>query len=240
MIGHGAAASVRLTSSMPVTLDIPAAEAAIVAKTNAFRAEHGRQRVRVNAQLAAAARAYAKKLAARQKLSHSIDGTTPSQRARKAGYSYCQIAENLATIYDSRGFTEREYAGRVVTGWEGSPGHRKNMLMEHVTEIGVAVARAPVNDPSYVAVQLFGLPKSAQYSFKISNKTKLSVPYRFGDRDEVIEPRYIITIGACTPGQIAFRTTSTGDATARYEARDGHLYTLQPAPNGGVSVRVSP
>lgn len=222
---------------MPVTPDIPKAEVAIIEQTNAFRAEHGLARVTTNAQLTAAARAYAKKLAARGELTHTLDGTTASQRARNAGYSYCQIAENLATIYDSRGFTAAEYAKRAVTGWEDSPGHRKNMLMAHVTETGVGVARGPTNDPRYVAVQLFGRPQSAQYSFKISNKSKTAVPFRFGDKDDVIEPRYTITIGACTPGEIAFDAKTP--SPARFEVRDGQLFTLQPDPGGGVAVTVS-
>ena len=224
---------------MPVTPDIPAAETAIIEMTNAFRAEHDRARVARNAQLTAAARAYAKKLAARGEFTHTLDGSTPSTRARKAGYGYCQISENLATIYDSRGFTAREYAKRAVKGWEDSPGHRKNMLMKHVTETGVGVARGPDNDPRYVAVQLFGRPKSAQYRFKISNKSKVAVPYRFGEKDDVIEPRYIITIGSCTPGTIVFDTKNGRAASARYEASDGQLYTLQPAPDGGVAVKVT-
>jgi len=224
---------------MPVTPDIPAAEVAIIERTNAFRAQHGLGRVTTNAQLTAAARAYAKKLAAHGELTHTLNGTTASGRARGAGYSYCQIAENLATIYDSTGFTAREYARRAVTGWEGSPGHRKNMLMPHVTEIGVGVVRGPTNDPRYVTVQLFGRPQSAQYRFKIKNSSRATIPFRFGDKDDEIEPRYTITIGACTPGPITFRMKNTSPSTARFEPRDGQLYTLEPTPEGGVSVKVT-
>lgn len=224
---------------MPVTPDIPAAEVAIIERTNAFRANHGLGRVTTNAQLTAAARAYARKLAARAELTHTLDGTTPSQRVKAAGYSYCQVAENLASIYDSTGFTAREYARRAVTGWEGSPGHRKNMLMPHVTETGVGVARGPTNDPRYVAVQLFGRPQSAQYRFKIKNASRASIPFHFRDKDDVIEPRYTITIGACTPSPITFQMQNANPASARFEPRDGQLYTLQPTPQGGVTVKVS-
>lgn len=224
---------------MPVTPDIPTAEVAIIERTNAFRANHGLGRVTTNAQLTAAARAYAKKLAAHGELTHTLNGTTASGRARAAGYSYCQIAENLAIIYDSTGFTAHEYAKRAVTGWEGSPGHRKNMLMPHVTEIGVGVARGTTNDPRYVAVQLFGRPQSAQYRFKIKNASRATIPFRFRDKDDEIEPRYTITIGACTPGAITFEMKDSTPATARFEPRDGQLYTLQPSPAGGVTVKVT-
>jgi hypothetical protein len=130
---------------MPVLPDLPAAEAAIVEMTNAFRAEHRLSPVRQNPQLAAAARAYARKLTGYEGLSHTADGTTPAQRIRGAGYRYCQVGENLASILDTRGFTADEYAKRAVEGWENSPGHRKNMLLPFVTETGVAVVRAEVH-----------------------------------------------------------------------------------------------
>ena len=57
---------------MPIAPDIPAAETAIVEMTNAFRKEHARTAVKPNAQLAAAARAYAKKLARTQAFSHTV------------------------------------------------------------------------------------------------------------------------------------------------------------------------
>src|SRR5262245_20977784 len=143
---------------MPITPDIPAAEAAIVEMTNAFRRENKLSSLTQNPQLAAAARAYAQKLAAGSGLSHTADGTTPDKRASQVGYTSCTIAENLAKLMDSRGFNARSYAKQVMQGWRDSPGHRKNLLLPHLTEIGVAVARAPARYPTYVAVQLFGRP----------------------------------------------------------------------------------
>lgn len=225
---------------MPIAIDIPAAETAIVEMTNAFRKEHARTAVKPNAQLAAAARAYAKKLARTEAFSHTVGGSTPSDRATKAGYAFCQIAENLASIYDSRGFTARNYAKRTVEGWENSPGHRRNMLTPHVTEIGVAIARAPTRDPKYVAVQLFGRPRELKFTFKITNTTKSSVGYDFAGKDHVIEPRYTITHTSCEPGTISFQTGGRHDLKARYEARDGQVYTLKPARAGGVRVEPGP
>jgi len=225
---------------MPIAPDIPAAELAIVELTNEFREEHARNAVRLNAQLAAAARAYAQKLARTEAFSHAVGGTTPSDRAKKAGYAYCQIAENLASLYDSRGFTARDYAKRTIEGWENSPGHRRNMLTPHVTEIGVAIARAPTRDPKYVAVQLFGRPRALQFTFKITNTTKSSVRYSFGEKRHVIDPRYTITHTSCEPGAIAFQTGGRHDPKVRYEARDGQVYTLKPTRAGGVSVETGP
>jgi len=224
---------------MPTALDIPAAETIIIASTNAFREKHNLSALKPNPQLAAAARAYAKALTARKELSHTANGTTPAERARKAGYQYCQIAENLAVLYDSRGFTAPEYAKRTLKGWKDSPGHRRNLLMPYLSEIGVAVARAPDNNNTrYVAVQLFGRPHSEQYRFDVANTTKKSIGYEFGDETGVVEPRYVVTLGACFPGTISFETGSARGAHARYKVRAGQVYTLKADGHGRVRVEV--
>lgn len=236
--GQHPAAHFALNLIMPIAPDIPAAETAIVELTNALRAEHALNTLTQSTQLAAAARAYAAKLARTDAFSHTVGGTTPSSRAKKAGYAYCQIAENLASLYDSRGFTARNYAKRAVQGWENSPGHLKNMLTPHVTEIGVAIARAPTPDAKYVAVQLFGRPRALQYTFKITNTTKSAVGYVFAGKNYVIQSRYTITHSSCKPGNILFSTSGMNALRARYEARDGEVYSLKPARAGGMSVEL--
>ncbi len=221
---------------MPVALDLPAAETAIIERTNSFRADNKLAPVRPNAKLTAAARAYAQKLARAKELSHTLDGTTPAQRIRSAGYSYCQVGENLASLLDTRGFTPGEYARRAVEGWENSPGHRANMLLPHVTETGVGLARSATTAPQYVAVQLFARPEAAKYKFKIVNETGRSQAYEFGGDEESISPREIITHGACVPGNITFESVQP---KGRYEASDGQVYTLTPRAGGGVAVQVS-
>jgi hypothetical protein len=224
---------------MPVTPDIPAAEAAIVEMTNAFRKDHKLSALTLNPQLIAAARAYAETLAGRTDLPHTLDGSTPATRAAKAGYAYCQIAENLAKAYDSRGFTAREYARRAIKGWRASPGHRRNLLLPHLTDIGVAVARASTENPTYIAVELFGRPLSLKYEFKVSNEATRTVPYEFAGRHYDLEPQQYMTHRPCLPGTIAFTTDAKRRVTARYEARDGAVYTLRGAADGGVKVEVA-
>jgi hypothetical protein len=223
---------------MPIAPDIPSAEVAIVAMTNAFRAENKLAGVTPNPLLAAAARAYARVLAQRKgTLSHTIDGTTPVMRASAAGYTYCQIAENLAFAYDSRGFTAADYAQRTLTGWKDSPGHRRNLLMPEVTDIGVAVVRASASDPRYFAVQVFGRPKALDYTFKIANRTTGTVAYDFAGEDHAALPRQIITHTSCTAGTLSFKLDARS-GVGRYEARDGQVYTLKPRQGGGVTVEV--
>ena len=223
---------------MPITPDIPAAEAAIVELTNEYRKDHELSSLTLNPQLAAAARAYARMLADRTDLSHTIDGTTPATRAIKVGYTYCQIAENLAKAYDSRGFTAREYASRALKGWRASRGHRKNLLLPYLTEIGVAVARTSAKNPTYIAVQMFGRPMALKYEFKVSNTAARTIPYDFAGKHYDLEPRQIITHKSCLPGTIGFATDPKRKVSARYEARNGDVYTLKPAKGGGVKVEV--
>ena len=223
---------------MPITPDIAAAEAAIVEMTNAFRAENKLPPVRSNATLQAAARAYAKKLGKFDTLSHTADGTTPAERVAKVGYRYCQVGENLASILDSRGFDADDYARRAVQGWEESPGHRKNMVLPYVTEIGVAVAAASATEPKYVAVQLFGRPDSTKYTFKITNKSGRDVPYAFEEDANTITPNEVITHMACLPGTIEFDTGNKTGAVSRYETRGGQVFTVRPGAGGAVTVDV--
>lgn len=223
---------------MPITPDIAAAEAAIVEMTNAFRAENRLPPVRSNPTLQAAARAYAKKLGKFSTLSHTADGTSPAERVAKAGYRYCQIGENLASIFDTRGFDADDYARRAVQGWEESPGHRKNMMLPFVTEIGVAVAPASATEPKYIAVQLFGRPDSAKYTFKITNQSGRAVSYAFEEEANSVSPTEVITHTACLPGTIEFDTGNKAGAVARYETRGGQVFTLKPGVAGAVTVDV--
>ncbi len=224
---------------MPVTPDIPDTEAAIISMTNQFRLENKLAPVTPNALLTAAARAYARKLGSHKDLSHLLDGTTPATRAAKAGYAYCQIGENLASAYDSRGFTADGYAKLAVEGWEHSPGHRHNLLLPYVTETGVAVERAGPDDPRYIAVQLFARPRAMNIEFMIKNTTGDAVPYTLAGQQHSAEARATITLTACMPRELTFSTDVRTGARGHYETRNGQLYTLKPAPAGGVIVELT-
>jgi hypothetical protein len=222
---------------MPITPDIPAAETAIVEMTNAFRKDHKLSMLTPNPTLAAVARAYARVLAGSHELSHLLEGTTPATRAAKAGYAYCQIAENLAMASDSRGFTARDYAGRALHGWEGSPGHRRNLMLPYLTDIGVAVTRAGPDDARYIAVQMFGRPQSTRYEFKVRNEGERTVAYEFANKHYDLEREQYMTHKVCMPGTLSIVTDPKSKAVARYEARDGQVYTLKAGADG-VTVEV--
>lgn len=215
---------------MPVLPDLPATEAAIVEMTNAFRARNGLSPVVQNPKLTAAAVAYAKTLTAYKGLSHTADGTTAAQRIDAVRYGHCQIAENLASLLDSRGFTASEYARSAVEGWENSPGHRRNMLLPHVTETGVGIARAPTKEPKYIAVQLFARPVTFKYKFKVVNRAQHAITYALNGKDNTIEPREIVTHTACTPGTLAFNQGV--DPIRTFTAKGGAVFAIKPNANG--------
>ncbi len=223
---------------MPITPDIPNTEAAIISMTNEFRVQNKLRPVTPNAQLTAAARAYAKRLGSRKDLSHLLDGTTPATRAAKAGYAFCQIGENLAAAYDGRGFTAKGYAKFAVEGWERSPGHRRNMLLPYATETGVAVTRADADDPRYIAVQLFARPRALKFTFKIKNTGEAAVPYTLAGEQRAVPGHVTLALTACIPRELTFSADVHTGASGHYEARAGQIYTLKPAPGGGVIVDV--
>ena len=224
---------------MPITPDIPDTEAAIISMTNEFRLENKLGPVTHNALLTAAARAYARLLGGRKDLPHLLNGTTPATRAAKAGYAFCQIGENLAVAYDSRGFSANGYAKLAVEGWEHSPGHRHNLLLPYATETGVAVTRAGPDDPRYIAVQLFARPRGMKFAFKIKNTGATAVPYILGGAQSAIEGHSTLTLTACMPRELTFSTDVRTGAKGHYETREGQVYTLKPADGGGVIVELT-
>ena len=87
------------------------------------------------------AQAFADYMARTDRYGHTADGNQPSDRAKARGYDYCIVLENIAYAFNSEGFTGEKLAGQFVTGWQNSPGHRRNMLDPDVTETGVAVLK---------------------------------------------------------------------------------------------------
>lgn len=227
---------------MPDLPDIPRAEAAIIELTNAFRRSEKLADVKPNAELTTTARLFAEYLAKSGRFAHEADGRQPAERAKAAGYKFCTVAENLALNLDSRGFTASKLADQAVEGWKNSPGHRKNSVQPHVTEIGVGIARAPDRDPKYISVQLFGRPELLKYQFRIDNKSADAITYTALGQSHAIDPRVIATHTACQPGEIVFERAGSWLAgtklDARFEARDGALFTLRSGSDGRVIVDV--
>lgn len=189
---------------MTMVPDLPQTEMAIIELTNTFRKEQKLTPLTHNKQLAAAARWFAEYLARTGKFAHEADGQQPSDRTKAAGYRHCMVAENLASFMDSRGFATKDLARQMVEGWKASPGHRRNLVQPNVTEIGVAVVKAPAPAPKYISVQVMGRPDSHSFRFTIENAAQSEIGYSFGGKSHTIGPRYRITHTTCQPGPIAF------------------------------------
>lgn len=80
--------------------------------------------------LADVAAAHCQDMSERQFFDHvNPDGLSPFDRMAAAGIHYSWAAENIAMGYPS--------PQAVVEGWMNSPGHRANILNEHLTTLGV-------------------------------------------------------------------------------------------------------
>lgn len=185
-------------AAQPFSVDV---EERVVALTNEFRAESSLQPVESEARLKETARAFAAYLAGTGRLDHEADGATPEDRVKRSGYSYCMLAENLASEFNSRGFTVDGLARNFVQGWRDSPTHRANLLAPDVTHIGVGVARNP-KDGEYFVVQVFARPLAAMLKFRVTNRTRSAQRYDYRRRSITIAPRQTRTHQSCAPGEL--------------------------------------
>jgi uncharacterized protein YkwD len=129
----------------------------VVERANGFRHAEHRKGLATSEALAATAREFAAYMARTDRFDHAADGREPGERARRHGYAYCVISENIAYEYSSRGFATEDLARRFVEGWKRSPAHRANLLDGEVVETGAAVAHS-AQTGRYYAVQMFGRP----------------------------------------------------------------------------------
>ena len=102
----------------------------MLALTNQERAKAGCGALRMNSSLTKAAEAHASDMVDEHFFAHdSLDGRSPFDRMKAAGFKGGAMAENIAVGYSS--------AAAVVTGWMNSPGHRQNILNCTYTMIGI-------------------------------------------------------------------------------------------------------
>lgn len=211
--------------------DLTQASKLIIDSTNAFRQEQKLQKVELNSKLSETARYFANYIARTNKYGHTADGNQPAGRAKKFGYDYCVISENIAYQYNSTGFTTMELANGFFEGWKHSPGHRRNMLDPSVTETGVAVARSAQSGYFY-AVQMFGRPKSKAIEFKIANRSDAAVEYTVGDQSFPLPPGLIRSHQRCRPSELIFRPP--GDASPqKLQPSNGERFVVM-RENGAI------
>ena len=101
-----------------------------------------------SATLQRAAKAHAEDMARRAVMEHAGgDGSTPAERATRAGYAWRTVGENVAAGQST--------PGQVVAEWLGSPRHCANIMSADYTEMGVAVASSA---HGVYWAQVFGAP----------------------------------------------------------------------------------
>ena len=133
----------------PAKLDMTKEEQKLVELTNAERKKKDLPALKPSPLLFKVARAHSANMAKQGKMAHDLDGKNPFQRLKDAGYTYFFAGENVAAGLDE--------LDEVMKGWMESEPHRKNILSEKFTEIGVGVARDKKGEPYFT--QVFGKPR---------------------------------------------------------------------------------
>lgn len=124
----------------------------LVDLTNASRLSDAKPSLNINFILQEAATLKARDMAAKGYFSHiSPDGTAPWYWLQQVGYSYAAAGENLAV-----NFSDSE---DVIRAWMNSEGHKKNILNQKFSEIGIGIASGVYKGrESVFIVQFFGKP----------------------------------------------------------------------------------
>jgi uncharacterized protein YkwD len=106
----------------------------------------------LDATLSGVARDHARDMAAQEAMRHrGSDGSRPSERITRAGYTWRAAAENVAA--------GQRNAGSVVAHWLASPGHCKNIMSPQFTEMGAGFAVAPRSKGRIYWAQVFAAPR---------------------------------------------------------------------------------
>ncbi len=134
--------------------------AVLVDLANSDRAQNGAGTLSINPRLVEAAQSKADDMAARGYFLHNTpDGREPWSFIKAAGYDYKYAGENLAIQFSDSIEVER--------AWIASELHRKNILDNRFTEIGIATAYGMYQgQPTTFVVQMFGTPKDTSPSSK--------------------------------------------------------------------------
>jgi uncharacterized protein YkwD len=108
--------------------------------------------VTASATLAEVALEHSRDMAEHRKLGHpGSDGSAPADRVTRSGYAWRGTGENVAS--------GQQTADAVVKSWLESPGHCENIMEPRFTEMGVAFALAPEQNPNIYWTQVFATPR---------------------------------------------------------------------------------
>ena len=113
-----------------------------LALLNQSRKTHGLPPLVLEAKLNKAAQSHAEDMLKRKYFAHaSPEGKTVGDRYRQAGGSkWLVTAENIATFTNTLPPITGNFLKHLQESWMNSPGHRKNILLRGVTELGFGIA----------------------------------------------------------------------------------------------------
>jgi uncharacterized protein YkwD len=152
----------------PASVRISGYEQKLIAATNAFRKENGLPALAPDVRLIQIAQAHAANMARQDRFGdsdkngHVLDGKGIEHRIETGGYDFGRIAENVGYQLN-----RSDHVASMMEGWKASAGHRRNMLLSDVGEIGVGAA--PGKSGRWYFVQLFGRPLDSPAVVKTSN-----------------------------------------------------------------------
>jgi uncharacterized protein YkwD len=150
------------------SVKVNGSEQKVIAATNAFRRENGLAELRPAVRLIQIAQAHAANMARQDRFGdtdkngHVLDGKDVEYRIRTGGYEFGRIAENVGYQLN-----RADSVGSMMDGWKKSPGHRRNMLLPDVTELGVGAVQG--KSGRWYFVQLFGRPLERPAAIKASS-----------------------------------------------------------------------
>jgi len=139
------------------SVEVSGYEQAVIEATNQFRGSRGRAALRPSVSLIRIAQGHARNMARQDRYGdsdrngHVLDGRDMEFRIRAGGYAFARVAENVGYQLN-----RRDPVASMMQGWRESAGHRRNMLLEDITQIGVGAAQG--RSGRWYFVQLFGRP----------------------------------------------------------------------------------
>jgi uncharacterized protein YkwD len=154
LVGFALVASMLVRAGESPAFKLSEAESQILELTNQERKKKELPLLRHNPVLSQLARAHSANMAKQGKMDHILDGKTPFDRMRDAGYQFKRGGENIAAGEAKVALTD------VIRTWMESKGHRENILGTDFTEIGVGVAKG--KDGQIYYTQVFAAPSTKQ------------------------------------------------------------------------------
>jgi uncharacterized protein YkwD len=125
--------------AVPTSANVARVERATACLINAARAQNGLPRLRTAPALGRAAAFHAQEMVANGYFSHDgSDGTTPTQRAKRAGFMPRNGALDVGEII-AWGSGSLGSPAEIVQSWLQSPPHRATLLDRRFRQVGVGI-----------------------------------------------------------------------------------------------------